>query len=93
MGITNAPNIGLRGANVGHSSQPSKGPSYTDGRIAGSNPTNRFAVADSKMPQPPSAVAPGKGAVPVNPWDTNGRPAQAATEPDDAPIARPPGMK
>jgi hypothetical protein len=31
-------------------------------------PEHRFNVSDAGMPQPPSAVEPGKGAVPVNPF-------------------------
>jgi hypothetical protein len=37
-------------------------------------PNHRFQVGMSKMPQPPSAVEPGKGAVPVYPWDSSGMP-------------------
>jgi hypothetical protein len=45
-------------------------------------PNHRFAVGMSKMPQPPSAVEPGKGSVPVNPWDVRGNPARATPERD-----------
>jgi hypothetical protein len=31
-------------------------------------PNHRFDVGMSKMPQPPSALEPGKGVVPVNPF-------------------------
>jgi hypothetical protein len=31
-------------------------------------PSHRFNVADARMPQPPSAIEPGKGAIPVNPF-------------------------
>ena len=37
-------------------------------------PDHRFDVETSKMPQPPSAIEPGKGAIPVNPWNADGRP-------------------
>jgi hypothetical protein len=30
-------------------------------------PSHRFNVDDARMPQPPAAIEPGKGAVPVNP--------------------------
>jgi hypothetical protein len=40
-------------------------------------PVDRFDVETAKMPQPPSAIEPGKGAIPVNPWNAMGRPNQA----------------
>jgi hypothetical protein len=40
-------------------------------------PVDRFDVETAKMPQPPSAIEPGKGAIPVNPWNAAGRPNQA----------------
>ena len=36
-------------------------------------PGHRFDVDTAKMPQPPSAIEPGKGAVPVNPWEASSR--------------------
>ena len=36
-------------------------------------PDHRFRVEDAKMPQPPSAFEPGKGAVPVNPSVPSGQ--------------------
>ncbi len=36
-------------------------------------PDHRFNVENAKMPQPPSAVEPGKGAVPVNPFVPGGQ--------------------
>jgi hypothetical protein len=45
-------------------------------------PDHRFDVDMAKMPQPPSALEPGKGAIPVNPWDAMGRPNRAVSEPD-----------
>lgn len=50
-------------------------------------PDQRFQVKESKMPQPPSAVALGRGAIPVNPWDAQGQPNRAEPEQD---IPRPP---
>lgn len=83
------PNETLRGA-VGHSGQPSVGPSYTEGRIAGSNEGNRFGTTDAKMPQPPSVIAPGQGAVPVQPFSTSGFPNRIdASIPDMAGLAKP----
>ena len=38
-------------------------------------PNHRFDVGMAKMPQPASAEAPGKGAVPVNPFTGGGLPA------------------
>ena len=40
-------------------------------------PVDRFDVETAKMPQPPSAIEPGKGAIPVNPWNAAGRPNHA----------------
>ena len=45
-------------------------------------PDHRFDVDMAKMPQPPSALEPGKGAIPVNPGDAMGRPNRAVSEPD-----------
>jgi hypothetical protein len=42
-------------------------------------PDHRFNVDQAQMPQPPSAVEPGKGAVPVNPFQTG--PGAAKTMP------------
>ena len=39
-------------------------------------PDHRFNVDEARMPQPPSAVEPGKGLVPVNPFLPGGSPAQ-----------------
>jgi len=36
-------------------------------------PDCRFDVERAKMPQPPSAIAPGKGAIPVDPAEIAGR--------------------
>jgi hypothetical protein len=36
-------------------------------------PDHRFNIEDAKMPQPPSAFEPGKGAVPVNPFVPGGQ--------------------
>jgi hypothetical protein len=45
-------------------------------------PDHRFNVDTAKMPQPASAIEPGKGAIPVNPWDAQGKPNRAVSEPD-----------
>ena len=45
-------------------------------------PNHRFDVGMAKMPQPPSAIEPGKGAVPVTPWTDTGQPNRAIPEPD-----------
>jgi hypothetical protein len=47
-------------------------------------PNHRFDVGMAKMPQPPSVVEPGKGAVPVDPWNDSGLPNRAIPEPDTA---------
>jgi hypothetical protein len=36
-------------------------------------PDHRFNVENAKMPQPPAAIEPGKGAVPVNPFLPGGQ--------------------
>ncbi len=43
-------------------------------------PDHRFDVHTAKMPQPASVVEPGKGAIPVNPWDVAGRPDRSVSE-------------
>jgi hypothetical protein len=53
-------------------------------------PNHRFAVGSSKMPQPPAATEPGKGSVPINPWDSMGMPNRASAQPDEAPVPRMP---
>jgi hypothetical protein len=45
-------------------------------------PDHRFDVGTAKMPQPPSAVEPGRGAIPVNPWSPGGQPNRVMTEPE-----------
>jgi hypothetical protein len=45
-------------------------------------PAHRFDIGAAKMPQPASAIEPGKGAIPVSPWDASGRPSRAVIEPD-----------
>lgn len=54
-------------------------------------PDHRFSAKDSKMPQPPSAVEPGKGSIPVAPFTVEGSPARAEPDADDVfprPVAR-----
>ena len=50
--------------------------------------SHRFNVDDAKMPQPPAAIEPGKGAVPVNPFLASGpgiaRATSSPTTPRDA---------
>jgi hypothetical protein len=43
-------------------------------------PAHHFDIDAAKMPQPPSAIEPGRGAIPVDPWDTSGRPNRAASD-------------
>ena len=45
-------------------------------------PDHRFNVDRAKMPQPPSAIEPGRGAIPVDPWDAAGRPNHVSPVPD-----------
>jgi hypothetical protein len=45
-------------------------------------PDHRFDVDTAKMPQPPSAVELGRGAIPVTPWDAAGRPNHVTAETD-----------
>jgi hypothetical protein len=43
-------------------------------------PVQRFDVETAKMPQPPSASEPGRGAIPVNPWNAEGQPSRTISE-------------
>jgi hypothetical protein len=45
-------------------------------------PDHRFNVDHAKMPQPPSAIEPGRGAIPVNPWEPSGQPSRVIAEPE-----------
>lgn len=58
--------------------------SYAVGEVASPVhlPAQRFDVESAKMPQPPSAIEPGRGAIPVNPWDASGRPNRMVPEPE-----------
>jgi hypothetical protein len=51
------------------------------------NPPNmrRFSVGDVEMPEPASAIEPGKGAVPVNPFLPGGAAARSLPVSDMAP--------
>jgi hypothetical protein len=49
--------------------------SLTGGAPMVKPPDHRFNVSQAQMPQPPSAVEPGKGAIPVNPFLPGGSPA------------------
>ncbi len=50
-------------------------------------PNHRFDVGMAKMPQPPSVIEPGKGAVPVNPWNDSGQPNRAISRAGHRPAA------
>lgn len=65
----NPPNAGIRdgNANNGFMSLAKRA-----GGIKGSNESLKFKVSDAKMPQPQSALQPGKGMVPVNPFTEKG---------------------
>jgi hypothetical protein len=45
-------------------------------------PNHRFDVGMAKMPQPPSAIEPGRGAIPINPWNGSGQPNHALRQVD-----------
>jgi hypothetical protein len=45
-------------------------------------PDHRFDSSAAKMPQPPSAIEPGRGAIPVSPWAESGKPNRATPQPD-----------
>lgn len=45
-------------------------------------PNVRFDVSKAKMPQPPSVVELGRGAIPVNPWNGSGLPNHAVCPAD-----------
>lgn len=91
MGFTPPNQMYGGAANRGSSSGPMSG---TPQAGRGVMPTgDRFQVSESKMPQPPSAVQLGKGMIPVNPYDNQGKPQTSATMPDTAPIPRMPWEK
>jgi hypothetical protein len=46
-------------------------------------PDHRFRPGMAKMPQPPSAVTPGRGAIPVRAFGKNGLPNTSATLKDN----------
>jgi hypothetical protein len=76
-----APNNRFGSGNVGHSSTP-----VTPIQGRGAMPTgDRFNIASQPMAQPPSAVQPGKGEIPIRP------PGYVEVHiPDLAGFARPP---
>ncbi len=47
-------------------------------------PDHRFKIEDAQMPQPPSAIEPGTGAVPIYPFNSMGLPNPVSREPDSA---------
>lgn len=84
-----SPNDSLKsvGAHRGMSSDAPKGVPQAATPVV--VPSARFNVATAKMPQPPSVVEPGKGAVPIMPWDSSGTPNRmGGTLPDIAPKTR-----
>jgi hypothetical protein len=63
------PNLHLHNGDVRTNQMPlKKGPAATKA------PDHRFAITDAKMPQPKSAVKPGKGLVPIQGIGVNGLP-------------------
>lgn len=73
MGIATPPNESLSGRrNRGNSSELPKTPQ--SGRGA-QPPDHRLDVSKAKMPQPPSAIEPGRGDIPVRPFGGNGMPS------------------
>lgn len=78
------------GNNRGHSGRPVTG--TPTGR--GSMPTgDRFSVKETDPPAefPAAPVTPGKGLIPINPWDSTGRPNRATAIPDDSDLRIPNG--
>jgi len=59
----------IQSANAGlHAGDPSSygGRGYAKGASPVSTPDHRFNIGNSQMPQPPAAVSPGSGAIPVD---------------------------
>lgn len=82
----NPPNSMFKGRNKGHSSTPVP---KIEGRGA-MPPDHRFNVDTARMPQPPAAVEPGTGMIPVGPWNSQGGPARAKGKiPDDSTLKIP----
>ncbi len=72
------PNVLPRGVPVGGSGPLTRSASPV------SRPDHRFNVENAKMPQPPSAVEPGTGAVPIYGFSPMGVPNRALPETDSA---------
>jgi hypothetical protein len=51
-------------------------------------PDHRFNVENAQMPQPQSAIEPGRGDVPIYPVNAKGLPNPTLREPDTAKQAR-----
>jgi hypothetical protein len=75
---THEPNLSLRSGATGGSGPLTRFASPV------STPDNRFNVDHAKMPQPPSAIEPGTGAVPIYPFNSMGLPNRALPESDSA---------
>ena len=71
------PNSALKAGDPGGSADLTRRPSP----VAPLN--QRFHVDESKMPQPPAAIEPGKGAIPVNPFLAGGPGLARAIPTDD----------
>lgn len=78
----NPPNAGIKDGNAKNGfSSLARGASP----VAGPNESLKFKVGDAKMPQPQSAMQPGKGAVPVSPFTgAGGMTTPALKMPDKA---------
>jgi hypothetical protein len=70
---TNDPNNSLKNGDPGSSASLARSVSPVD------PPNHRFNVENARMAQPPSATAPGSGAVPVAPFTPLGRPSPLNT--------------
>jgi hypothetical protein len=81
----NPPNAGLAGGRPNGSFPQTKQASP----VKGSNDDLKFKISDAKMPQPPSAIQPGVGMVPVNPFTgPGGMTRQSNQVPDRAPKSK-----
>jgi hypothetical protein len=69
-----------------HDGDPSSygGRGYAKGPSPVSTPDHRFNVDQAQMPQPPSAIEPGTGAVPIYGLNPMGMPNRALPESDSA---------
>lgn len=74
------PNNGLRDGDP----SPFGGRGYAKGPSPVHLDDHRFNVNQAKMPSPPSAVEPGKGAIPIYGFNSAGMPNKAMPEKDSA---------